>query len=226
MPGPFYIRDAGALRHDAQFIIDAFDSAIPHLTAAGSAAQWGTEPFSTNPSFRQSIRDAVAQSEKFRDTGQGEQVRTFIAEVEHDATGALDHGLARRVDARGTTYVSVGAVKLRDDHFARHVLSSETLKPHVTAATEAGSFVFLDVLVADHRVDERRKGAGAALVDKVKQYAMEREKKTIWVDCWAGGTGRLVQYYQDVGFKPVDDFEVPSKDGSMWHGKIFRMDLE
>ncbi|KAK7393966.1 hypothetical protein QQX98_013253, partial [Neonectria punicea] len=164
-------------------------------------------------------------SEKFRDTGQGERVRTFIAEVEDDATGALDHGLARRVDAQGTTYVSVGAVKLRDDHFARHILSPENLKPHVVAATEAGSFVFLDVLVADHRVDKRRKGAGIALVDMVKQYAMERAKRTIWVDCWAGGTGRLLQYYQDVGFTPVDDFEVPSRNGTMWKGKIFRMDL-
>ncbi|KAH7127656.1 hypothetical protein EDB81DRAFT_146264 [Dactylonectria macrodidyma] len=227
MPGPFYIRDAAASSRDAQFIIDAFDSTIPHLTAAGSAAQWGTELFSKKPSFGQAIRDAVAQSENFRDTGHGERVRTFVAEVEDDATGngTLDDGLARRVDELGKTYVSVGAVKLRDDHFATHMLSPKNLTPHVTAAMETGNFVFLDVLVADHRVDERRKGVGAALVNEVKKYATDHGKATIWIDCWAGGTGRLVQYYEDLGFEPVEDFELPTRNNAMWQGKVFRMDL-
>ncbi|KAH6990305.1 hypothetical protein EDB80DRAFT_169021 [Ilyonectria destructans] len=225
MPGPFYIRDAAASSHDAQFIIDAFDSTIPHLAATGNAGQWGSEPFSRNPSFGQAIRDAVAQSENFRDTGHGERVRILIAEIEDDATGTLGDGLARRVDELGKTYVSVGAVKLRDDHFATHILSPTNLRPHVAAANEAGSFVFLDVLVADHRVDQRRKGVGVALVNKVKQYAIEHGKNTIWVDCWTGGTGRLVQYYEDMGFKPVDSFEIPSRNNTVWEGKVFRMDL-
>ncbi|KAH6880129.1 hypothetical protein B0T10DRAFT_148750 [Thelonectria olida] len=247
---PFYIRDAGASSHaqDAQFIVDAFDSAIPHLTAAGSAGQWGSEPLSRNPNFHTVIRDALLQSEKFRDTGLGEErVRVFVAEVEVDSTvdgpsaATLDDNLesenspeavdrlqlARRLHQEsGKTFLSVGAAKLRDDSFANHVLYPDNLRTHTDAATKAGSFVFLDFLVADHRVlGERRKGAGGALIDRVKQYAMQHGKRTIWVDCWAGGSGRLVQYYQDMGFTLVEKFEVPRRDSTMWQGNLFRMDV-
>lgn len=202
-PSPFHIRNVGESPHDAQFIIDAFDSTIPHLTAAGNTGQWGTEPFSKKARFCQATRDDVLQSERFRETGQGERRRTFIAEVEERATGAtgtadaaytFDGGkLAWRMDELGKHYLAVGAVTLRDEHFAPHVLLSDDLKSHITEAKAIGNFVFLDVIVTDHRVGDRRKGAGAALIDRVKEYSIQHGKRTLWVDCWLGGTGKLAQ---------------------------------
>ncbi|KAF7552425.1 hypothetical protein G7046_g7419 [Stylonectria norvegica] len=232
LPRPFHIRDAGASPHDAEFIIEAFDSTLPHLTAAGNAGQWGTAPFSKKPGFCQSTRDDILQSERFRDSGTGERLRVFIAEIEEEALldaagGAYDRrdGLARRVDELGGTYVSAGAATLRDEDFARHILMSKDLRTHVDSAKSAGGFVFLDVIVTDHRLGNRRRGAGLALIDHIKQYALDHEKKTIWLDCWLGETQRLAQYYQDMGFKPVQDFELQRKDRSAWQGRLFRMAL-
>jgi hypothetical protein len=42
MTAKFYIRNAEVSSIDAQFIIDAFDSTLPHLAAAGNIGQWGT----------------------------------------------------------------------------------------------------------------------------------------------------------------------------------------
>lgn len=199
----FHIRNAGTSPKDPRFIIDAFDSAIVHLTATGNAGQWGTEPFSKKASFVQAARDDVLQSEKFRETGEGERLRIFIAEVQDPTAGAAgavddayecqDNGLATRVDKLGNRYLAVGAVSLRDEHFAQHVLQSDDLRSHVAEAKAEGNFVFLDVLITDHRVDERRKGSGIALIEKVKQYAIENKKKSIWLDCWLGSDEKLAQ---------------------------------
>lgn len=196
----FHIRNAGISPRDAQFIIDAFDSSIPHLTASGNAGQWGSEPFSEKPRFCQATRDDVLQSERFRETGQGERLRIFIAEVKEPLAGAVDaacegqdNHLAWRVDELGDRYLGVGAVTVRDEHFAPHILISDDLQSHVAVAKADGNFVFLNVIITDHRVDERRRGSGAAMIDKVKQYAAEKEKKTIWLDCWLGGNERLAQ---------------------------------
>lgn len=35
----------------------------------------------------------------------------------------------------------------------------------------------------------------------------------------------VARYYEDMGFKPVDSFEIPSRNNTMWQGKLFRMDL-
>ncbi|KAF4983568.1 hypothetical protein FZEAL_1047 [Fusarium zealandicum] len=227
MPSPFSIRDAVVSSHDAQFIADAFDSTIPHLTAAGNAAQWGTEPMSRRSGFHKTINDSLEQSERFRESGDGERVRVFIAEVEDDqdvAAGAsTSDGLARRVDEHGRAYVAVGVAKILDEHFKDYVLEAEVLKPSVNAATEAGNFVFLDMLVTDHRVGNRRKGAGDALIQKTKEYAAEHGRKSIWLDCYAGG--KLVQYYVSKGFTPVAAFDLPRPQAGIYKGQLLRMDL-
>ena len=196
MSRSFSIRDADASLNDAQFILDAFDSTIPHLVATGNSEQWGTEPLSKKDGVVQRIHDTVAKSDTFRKTGTGEPIRLFIAEVEDDqaSSGSTeDSSLARRVDENGKTFLSVGLVWILDEQFVDYLKETDSLKEHVGPASEKGNFVFLKYLVADHRVGDQRRGAGAALLGKVKEYALEKGWKTIWIDCWDGGNGQLVQ---------------------------------
>lgn len=197
MSRQFFIRDADALFNDAQFMIDAFDSTLPHLAATGNSEQWGTEPLSKKEGHVQRMHDTVAKSDNFRKTGTGEPLRVFIAEIEDDHVSSeypSNDRLARRTDRNGKSFVPVGFVKVLDEQFVSYLKTSDDLKDHVGPALEKGNFVFLQYLVTDHRVGEKRRGAGAALLQKVKDYAAEKGWKTIWLDCWDGGNGQLVQY--------------------------------
>ncbi|KAF5570835.1 hypothetical protein FPHYL_927 [Fusarium phyllophilum] len=222
----FQIRDAGSTSEDAEFITAAFDSSLPFLSKSGNTGQWGTTPFSQRNGFLEGARDDIAHSEIFRLNGQGQRRRVFIAEIEetHSGTEAVD--LYRRKDDMGKTFVSVGAAMILDDEFASHIRSVPVLHPHIAAAEQHGGFVFLDFLVTDHRVpSERRKGAGLALLKHVKAYANEHGKQAIFLDCWTGGTDKLVRYYESAGFSPVQDFEYHKKNGDVWPGRLFRLDL-
>ncbi|KAF5696829.1 hypothetical protein FMUND_15587 [Fusarium mundagurra] len=223
----FKIRDAGSASEDAEFITTAFDSSLQFLKETGNAGQWGTIPFSQRPGFLEGTRDDIAQSETFQLSGQGERRRIFIAEIEETNFGddALD--LHRRKDHdTGKTFISVGAAMILDDEFASHTLSVPVLQPHIAAAEKRGGFVFLDFLVADHRVPSaQRKGAGLALLEHVKAYANEHGKLAIFLDCWTGGTDKLVRYYESAGFSPVQDFEYNKKNGDVWPGRLFQLDL-
>lgn len=191
-PTTFHVRNAGSSPSDADFIVAAFDSTIPYLESTGNSGQWGTQLFSEKDGFIQCTRDDVDKSETFRQTGRGERIRTFIAEVHDTECGDSEDGLVRHVDDGGMAFLPVGAITVRDDEFSEHILANEDLKPHAEQAKAGGGFLFIDVLVTDHRVGQRRQGAGAALVKRVKEHARERGKKTVYVDCWTGGTGKLV----------------------------------
>jgi GNAT superfamily N-acetyltransferase len=229
MSKQFYIRDADALFCDAQFMIDAFDSTLPHLAATGNSEQWGTEPLSKKKGHVQRMHDTVTKSDSFRNTKMGDPLRVFIAEIEDNdgSSGPPANGsLARRTDGNGNSFMSVGFVEVLDEQFVSYLKTSEDLKDHVGPALEKGKFVFLQYLVTDHRVGDKRRGAGAALLQKVKDYAAEKGWKTIWLDCWDGGNGQLVQYYVDRGFRIIGSFQnTHDKDEAPWKGKLLRMDL-
>ncbi|KAF5618851.1 acyl n-acyltransferase [Fusarium tjaetaba] len=223
----FQIRDAGSGLRDAEFITAAFDSTLPFLNETGNTGQWGTVPFSKRDGFLQGTREDIKQSETFRLIGQGERRRIFIAEIEETHFGDDAVNLHRRKDHEtGRTFVSVGAAMILDDEFANHTRSVTVLKPHIAAAEERAGFVFLDFLITDHRVPSaQRKGAGLALLEHVKTYASEYGKRAIFLDCWTGGTDKLVRYYESAGFSPVQDFEYKKKNGDVWPGRLFRLDL-
>ncbi|OAQ97096.1 hypothetical protein LLEC1_04176 [Akanthomyces lecanii] len=194
---------------DADFIIGAFDSVIPVLIAAGNVGQWGTELFSDKAGFSDSTREDLAQSERFRTTGQGERIRTFVAEA-HESRA------------------SVAFITIREGHFSQHISSLGALKAAVDEADSLpGGFSYIDVLIADQRVpQDQRKGAGAALIEHVKQHTREIGARDVYVDCWSGGDGKLVQYYHSVGLKSIAPLEFKKKDGSIWAGILMRMQLD
>lgn len=218
---PFNIRPAGISPSDAAFITSAFDSTLPHLAATGNAGQWGTQPFSEKEVFRLSVFDDLTAAKKYRETGQGEKVRMFLAEVE-DGNG--DEGF-RRVDERGKGMLSVATMTIRDDDFAAHLKDLPELQSTIESAAEEGSFIFIDVLVSDYRTGPRRKGAGLALLNYVKDLAHKEGKRTVFMDCYRGGTGRLIEYYEQQGFRRVGEFEYQQANGTMWPGRLLRLDL-
>ncbi|KAF4415494.1 hypothetical protein FACUT_13355 [Fusarium acutatum] len=240
------IRDAGLSCEDADFITAAFDSSLPFLNETGNTGQWGTIPFSQRPGFLTGTRDDIAQSEVFRLSGQRQRRRVFIAEIEERHTGNNVVDLYRRKDDHtDKTFVSVGAAMILDDEFASHTRSVAILKPLIAAAEKNGGFVFLDFLVADHRIPSaQRKGTGLALLEHIEAYANEHGKLAIFLDCWTGGTDKLVRYvgvyfsngvissriedlryYESAGFSPVQDFEYKKRNGDVWPGRLFRLDL-
>ncbi|KAF4943365.1 hypothetical protein FGADI_13463 [Fusarium gaditjirri] len=222
----FRIRDAGLACKDADFITAAFDSSLPFLSESGNTGQWGTVPFSQRNGFLEGTQDDITQSENFRLSGQGQRRRVFIAEIEETHSGNDDTEYYSRKDETGKTFVSVGAAMILDDEFASHTRSVTVLDPHIAAAEKHGSFVFLDFLVTDHRVPSaRRKGAGLALLEHVKAYAHQHGKRAIFLDCWTGGTDKLVRYYESAGFSPVEDFEYHKRNGDVWPGRLFRLDI-
>ncbi|KAF5251984.1 hypothetical protein FANTH_2938 [Fusarium anthophilum] len=221
------IRDAASASEDAAFITAGFDSSLPFLSETGNTGQWGTVPFSKRDGFLEGTRDDITQSETFRVSSQGQRRRVFIAEIEetHSSNNLAD--LHRRKDDHtGKIFVSVGAAMILDDEFASHIRSVTVLEPHIAAAEKRGGFVFLDFLIADHRVPSaQRKGAGLALLEHVKAYACQHGKLAIFLDCWTGGTDKLVRYYESAGFSPVADFEYHKRNGDVWPGRLFRLDL-
>lgn len=179
-----HIRDE-ALPEDAEFILEAFDSALPHLASIGSEKQWGLEPRSTQKVFVDRIRTAV---EKARSrTSDNDTV--FIAEVPLDDNRDLGAASVRRVGDNQMLKVGGAIVQ---GFFPSYVLEQRNLEAHVREAVERADFIYLSVMVSDFRVGALRKGAGALLAQRVRQYALENGKAAVYVDCWAGNGEGLV----------------------------------
>lgn len=88
--------------------------------------------------------------------------------------------------------------------------------PYVEPAGEPELYVLL--LIADPRL--RGAGVGAALLAHARSVATDRGVDLVRVDCWAGGDGRLVEYYESQGFRRTSAFD---SDG--WIGQVLELRL-
>ncbi|KAF2126585.1 hypothetical protein P153DRAFT_369282 [Dothidotthia symphoricarpi CBS 119687] len=215
----FHIRDE-ALPEDADFILEAFDSALPHLASTGSGMQWGSEPRSTQETYVKRTRVAV---EKAR-SGTNDNDAVFVAEVPVDDSLDPVAGRTRR-DKANQQMLQVAAA-MTTGSFPSYVAEQQNLDAYVRTAIERADYIYLSTMVSDFRAGALRKGAGATLVQRVRQYALEKGKAAVYCDCWAGNGERLVGFYISQGFVPVDDFHAKKDDGSIWHGKLLRMDID
>lgn len=187
----FHIREE-VLLEDVQFILEAFDSTLPHLASIGSGAQWGSEPRSTQESSIKRMQEAI---EKAR-SGTNDTDAVFVAELPVD--NSLDLGIARvRRHKDGQRLLQVGAA-VTEGSFPAYITGQPNLTAFVQAAMERTDFLYLFVLISDFRAGALRKGAGTVLTERVKQYAREKGKAAVYLDCWSGNDEKLVRYVSNM----------------------------
>ncbi|MFI7442978.1 GNAT family N-acetyltransferase [Nonomuraea indica] len=87
---------------------------------------------------------------------------------------------------------------------------------YVPAAVEPELYV--QALVIDRRFAGR--GVGRALLEWSADEAVRRGVGLLRVDCYAGGDGRLVRYYEECGFARVAPFSVGE-----WPGMVLERRL-
>ncbi|KAF4784536.1 kinesin motor domain-containing protein [Colletotrichum scovillei] len=232
------VRDAGLAPHDADFIVEAFDSTLAPLAALGSGAMWGSQPFSQKDGFVEENLKDVAASERYQTTGEGDALRIFIAEIEvasqaatraitpHDA-GQDEPGLRYRTTEDGKRYVSVGAAFVRTNWLPGHVKGQFDKEEKIRDELEGkkDGFVYLDVVVTDYRTGRYRKGAGEALIRRAREYGVAEGMQVLYVDAWAGNEKKLNRFYERQGFVVVDGFTFARTGKPAWLGTLMRLDL-
>lgn len=72
---------------------------------------------------------------------------------------------------------------------------------------------YVRLLISDRRYAGR--GIGAALLVHAAEETRRAGVALLRVDCWAGGGGELVAYYQRQGFIPAERFQVKA-----WPGQV------
>jgi GNAT superfamily N-acetyltransferase len=92
---------------------------------------------------------------------------------------------------------------------------------YVPAATEPELYVRL--LVTDRAYAGQN--IGGVLLDHARHLAREDGVGLLRVDCFAGGDGGLVRYYEKQGFIRDAEFAVPRVNDSDWPGQVLSQQL-
>lgn len=93
-----------------------------------------------------------------------------------------------------------------DDATAGALIISETALEYAPPVDEREIYVRL--LLTDQRHSGRN--VGGQLLDHARAQARDRGISLVRVDCWSGGDGSLIRYYEGQGFTPT--VRVPVKD--------------
>ncbi|QDS74387.1 hypothetical protein FKW77_005517 [Venturia effusa] len=192
----FHIRTT-AHPEDATFILEAFDSALPHLASTGSGEQWGSQPRSNQPVFVKRVQDEVDKAR----SGISDCDAVFVAEVVgDDVVAGCTESRCDEAGKQKKMFVKVAAAVVCGV-FPGYVSEQGHLDPFVRGAVGRADFLYLSVMVSDFRTGGLRKGAGAVLAQCVKGF------------------------YEAQGFVVVDGFEARKGEG-VWPGVLLRMDVE
>lgn len=208
-PPRFHVREADSAAQDVEFIIAAFDSALPYLASIGSHEQWGLTPFSERDGWVAETMQQIQDAEAYRLTGEGDVLRIFIVEAEVTAQHNGDDrgerpgvGFQKSADGRHEQHsrtipgqsmcvLPVGFAFVREDHVPVYILQQEHL---IIEDAEQHSCAYIEVMIADQRVDGIiRKGSGGALIQGIKEFERKASKKCLFIDGWAGNGKKLIE---------------------------------
>lgn len=164
----FHIRNASSGNNDAQFIIAAWDSTLPYLASIGASEMWGSQPFSQREGSQQEITDIILKSEEDH---KNDTRRLLVAEIETPTDEVVQVGAAIIRDALPDYLIQCPQLKLVTDKMS--------------------SLLYIEVLISDHRFQQRYRGAGAGLIEAIKRRAQEGGKDAVYVDVWAGNERKL-----------------------------------
>lgn len=173
---PHRVRTAIPDSDDLDFIVAAFDSTLPYLTLIGAGEMWGSQPFSQRDGFVEDIQTSIKQSEDYLNSG----VLVLIAEQEPDILQAV-HDQDQGKDC----WQPVAAAIIRDT-LPNYLTTNASLVPILA---DAEDFLHIEAMVAHCHVGKDRHrggGAGAAIINEVRERANAKGKVCILTDCWAG----------------------------------------
>lgn len=102
------------------------------------------------------------------------------------------------------------------DGTAGALIIAEQPMAYVPAAEERELYIRLLVTARKHI----RKGVGTALIDLARQQAADRGITLLRVDCWAGGDGALIGYYERAGFTPTDRIPVNDTEVQVFEQRL------
>jgi GNAT superfamily N-acetyltransferase len=155
---------------DTRAVLGLFDDAVAWLVSIGSAGQWGSEPWSSNPTRREPVTAMMAEAGAWVAVRDGMILGAIVLGEAHD-------------------YVPPG----EDELYVRLLIASR--------AAEA-------------------RGTGATLLRFADDEARRAAVGRLRVDCYAGGEGRLVQFYESCGYVSTGDLMV-----GQWPGRVLVRDL-
>lgn len=164
---------------DVPAMLRLMDIATNWLVKKGQTGQWG------NGTLKHSDNpERIKKAKEFTESG-----GTWIAVDDNYQSAKEDGG---EDDGLAILNGIIGAVAVGP---ANH---------YVPKATEPEMYV---TFLASDRASSG-KGIGTLLLDKVRALAHEAGVSLIRLDCYAGGSGGLVRYYESQGFERKDAFEV------------------
>ncbi|KAL4947312.1 acyl-CoA N-acyltransferase [Aspergillus filifer] len=167
--------------HDTSAVLHLLDKAVAWLASQDRTGQWGTKPFSEDPK-------RVERLQEFAMTGFG----LWLAVDTETPTSFVDAETANKEEQSVAPGKVIGAIAFGERN------------SYVPPVTEPEAYVRL--LVTDRECAGR--GVGKQLVEHARGIAREAELSLLRVDCYAGGDGKLVRYYESLGFERLERLEL------------------
>ncbi|KAE8422207.1 hypothetical protein BDV36DRAFT_246151 [Aspergillus pseudocaelatus] len=180
-------------------VLHLLDTAVQWLVSQDRTGQWGTAPFSENPQRAEQLRG-------FSTTGHG----LWLAIKAENNIPILPQNRMSNIQPQTmdgeTPGIIVGALAIGER------------SPYVPPVSEPELYVRL--LVTDRRCAGNQ--IGKRLLDHARDLARNARISLLRVDCYAGGDGKLIQYYESQGFKRVESFNVEGE----WPCQVLDQRLE
>lgn len=140
----------------------------------------------------------------------------LVANGRAEQWGTEPHSTNRRRVEQVTAFADSGGLWMAElDGRPAGAMAVGNAMPYVPQVDEPELYVQL--LVTDRAAAGR--GLGGALLEHARSLARERGVSLVRVDCFAGGDGALVRYYESQGFSRSEPFTV-AVAGAPWRGQV------
>ena len=130
--------------------------------------------------------------------------------------GTAPHSTSPRRVAQITGFADDGGLWIAENPQVVGALAVGTAMDYVPPATEPELYVRL--LVTDRAFAGQT--IGGVLLDHARALARDAGVSLLRVDCYAGGDGALIRYYEKQGFTRDAEFAVPRVNDSDWPGQL------
>ncbi|KAL5377831.1 hypothetical protein PMIN06_001651 [Paraphaeosphaeria minitans] len=125
---------------------------------------------------------------------------------------------ATKMAKSGGTWIAIEKGPSESNEQVLGVLTVGDAASYVNPATEPE--LYINYLITDPKRGGGR-GLGSMLVEKAKTLAREKGVPIIRLDCYAGGDGKLVRWYESQGFQKQEAFKEKG-----WPGQVLSMRLQ